>query len=185
MSQNEEVEELDTQVDSEVATDEENEQEGDTPSDDEITYEQALAWKASLEKANKKIAILSKWKKVEKTETIAKTADLSEDAIYDIVKRGNFYENNESAKELRKEIEAIVTASNWKIDRKTALETLSWDSEIEENRKVYGKSLVNGEKVSESWFNPISIDKYDKLSASEQKAYNDKSKAKNGWVVFK
>ncbi len=60
MSQNEEVEELDTQVDSDVATEEENEQEEVTTSDDEITYEQALAWKKSLEKANKKIVALEK-----------------------------------------------------------------------------------------------------------------------------
>ena len=183
MSQNEEVEELDTQVDSEVATDEENEQEDNTPSDDEITYDQALAWKKSLEKANKKIVALEKWKKLEKVETPKET--LSEDNLDALLDKREFYKDNTSAKELREEIEAMVSASKWKVTREKAYAMLSWDAEIEENRKVYAKSVVEGNNWGWTWFSPISMEKYDKLSASEQKAYNDRSKAKNGWVVFK
>lgn len=47
-------------IETDVATEVENIEEDNTTSDDEISYEQALAWKKSLEKANKKIAILEK-----------------------------------------------------------------------------------------------------------------------------
>lgn len=177
--------EMEGDIETDVATEVENIEEDNTTSDDEISYEQALAWKKSLEKANKKIAILEKWKKVEKTEAPATNANLSEDELDALLEKRDFYKTNSQAKELRDEIEAMVTASKWKIDRQKALEVLSWDAEIEENRKVYAKSAIEGNKTSSVWFTPISIDKYDKLSSAEQAAYNEKSKAKNGWVVFK
>ena len=185
MSQNETVEELDTEVQADVATEVEDNQEEDTTSDDEtLTWEELAQLRKdseSLKKANKKIAMLEKGikKAPEQVET-----SLSEDALDALLDKRDFYKTNPSAKELRDEIEAMVSASK-KVTREKAFAMLSWDAEIEENRKVYGKPIVNGEKVSESGFSPISIDKYDKLSASEQKAYNEKSKAKNGWVIFK
>jgi hypothetical protein len=79
----------------------------------------------------------------------------------------------------------MITASKWKIDRQKAFDMLSWDAEVEENRKVYSKSAIEGNKTNSVWFSPISIDKYDKLSSAEQADYNNRSKAKNGGVVFK
>jgi hypothetical protein len=86
---------------------------------------------------------------------------------------------------MKEEIEAMLTASKWKIDRQKAFDMLSGDAEVEENRKVYSKSTIEGNKTNSVWFSPISIDKYDKLSSAEQTEYNTKSKAKNGGVVFK
>lgn len=187
MSENETVEELDTQVESEVATDDDNEQEANTASDDEITVEQALKWKKdseSLQKANKKIAMLEKGKKVEKSETTDSMPKT--EAEYEVwAERRDFYKANSQAKDLKDEIEAMVTASKWRLDRSKAFEVLSGDSEIEENRKVYWKSTVESGKSNSVWFNPVSIDKYDSMSSAEQEAYNAKSKSVKGGVVFK
>lgn len=112
MSENENVDELDTTVtEEEVATSTEDNEEDNTTSDDEISYEQALAWKKSLEKANKKIAILEKGKKVEKTETSSNPANLSEEELDAFLEKRDFYKSNAQAKSLRDEIEAMVTAS--------------------------------------------------------------------------
>lgn len=185
MSQNETVEELDTTVtEEEVATSTEDNEEDNTTSD-EITYEQAMKWKKdaeSLQKANKKIAMLEKGQK-KAPETIS--PDLSEDALDALLEKRDFYKSNAQAKDLKEEIENMVTASKWKLDRQKAFEVLSWDAEIEENRKTYANPIVAWNKSNTVWFNPISIDKYDKLSAKEQSEYNEKSKAKNGGVVFK
>ena len=54
MSQNEAGEEVETEVTTEVEDDQVEE------TTEQITVDQALAWKKSLEKANKKIAILEK-----------------------------------------------------------------------------------------------------------------------------
>lgn len=186
MSENETVDDLDTAVTEEdVATSTEDNEEDNTTSDDEITYEQALAWKKSLEKANKKIAILEKGKKVEKTNDSTNPANLSEEELDAFLEKRDFYKSNTQAKELRDEIEAMVTASKWKVDRAKAFELLSWDAEIEENRKVYSKSTVEWGNTSSAWFSPISIDKYDKLSAKDQAEYNAKSTKAKGGVVFK
>ena len=112
MSENETVDDLDTAVTEEdVATSTEDNEEDNTTSDDEITYEQALAWKKSLEKANKKIAILEKGKKVEKTNDSTNPANLSEEELDAFLEKRDFYKSNTQAKELRDEIEAMVTAS--------------------------------------------------------------------------
>lgn len=186
MSQNETVEELDTEVQTDVATDVEDNQEDDTTSDDEITYEQAKKWQKdseSLKKANKKIAMLEKG--IKKTPEATDTASLSEDALDALLEKRDFYKSNAQAKEIRDEIEAMVIASKWKLDRERAFAVLSGDAEVEENRKVYSRSPVEGGNTSTAWFSPISIDKYDKLSAKEQTEYNTKSTNAKGGVVFK
>lgn len=187
MSQNETVDDLDTQVDTDVATDVDNEQEDDTTSD-EITYEQAMKWKKdaeSLQKANKKIAMLEKATK-KAPEAISPESMPKTEAEYELwAERRDFYKSNANAKDLKEEIEAMVSASKWKLDRQKAFEVLSWDAEIEENRKTYANPIVAGNKSNTVWFTPISIEKYDKLSSKEQADYNAKSKEKNGWVVFK
>jgi len=187
MSENETVEELDTTVtEEEVATSTEDNEEDNTTSDDEITYEQAMEWKKaaeSLKKANKKIAMLEKW--VKKAPETVTPSNLSEDELDALLEKRDFYKGNSQAKELRDEIEAMVTASKWKVDRAKAFELLSWDAEIEENRKVYSRSTVEGWNTSTAWFSPISIDKYDKLSAKDQAEYNAKSTKAKGGVVFK
>lgn len=186
MSENETVDNIDTTVTEEdVATSTEDNEEDNTTSDDEITYEQALAWKKSLEKANKKIAILEKGKKVEKTNDSTNPANLSEKELDAFLEKRDFYKSNTQAKEMRDEIEAMIIASKWKIDRQKAFEVLSWDAEIEENRKVYSRSVVEWGNTSTAWFSPISIEKYDKLSAKDQAEYNAKSTSAKGGVVFK
>ena len=187
MSQNETVEELDTTVTEEdVATSTDDNEEDYTTSDDEITWEQAMEWKKaaeSLKKANKKITMLEKG--VKKAPETINPANLSEDELDAILEKRDFYKGNSQAKELRDEIEAMVTASKWKVDRAKAFELLSWDSEVEENRKVYSRSSVEGGKTSSVWFSPISIEKYDSLSAKQQAEYNTKSTNAKGGVVFK
>ena len=176
--------ENDGDIETEVATEVEDVEEENTTSDDEISYEQAMKWKKdseSLQKANKKIASMEKTKKAPE----AVSSDLSEDALDALLEKRDFYKTNSQAKELRNEIEAMITASNGKVDRQKAFDMLSGDAEIEENRKVYSKSAIEGNKTSSVWFTPISITKYDSLSSAEQKSYNEKSKAKNGGVVFK
>ena len=176
--------ENDGDIETDVATDVEDVEEDNTTSDDEISYEQAMKWKKdseSLQKANKKIASMEKIKKAPE----AVSSDLSEDALDALLEKRDFYKTNSQAKELRNEIEAMITASNGKVDRQKAFDMLSGDAEIEENRKVYSKSAIEGNKTSSVWFTPISITKYDSLSSAEQKSYNEKSKAKNGGVVFK
>jgi hypothetical protein len=106
MSQTEDGEEVDV----DVATDTEDNQEDNTTSDDEITYEQAMKWKKdseSLQKANKKIAAMNKEPK--KTETIS--TDLSDDALDAILEKRDFYKSNAQAKDIKEEIEAMITAS--------------------------------------------------------------------------
>lgn len=178
MSQNE-TEEEEVYVD--VATDTEDDQEDNTASD-EITYEQAMKWKKdaeSLQKANKKIATLEKATK-KAPETIS--PDLSEDALDAILEKRDFYKSNAQAKELKEEIEAMVIASKWKVDREKAFQMLSWDSEVEENRKTYASPIVSGNKTSTTWFSPITTDKYDRLSDADREAYDAKSlKAK--WFI--
>jgi hypothetical protein len=114
MSENETVEELDTTVTEEdVATLTEDNEEDNTTSDDEITYEQAMEWKKaaeSLKKANKKIAMLEKGIK-KAPETTINPANLSEDELDALLEKRDFYKSNTQAKELRDEIEAMVTAS--------------------------------------------------------------------------
>ena len=111
MSENETVEELDTTVTEEdVATSTDDNEEDNTTSDDDVTIEQALAWKKSLEKANKKIVALEKEKKSEKVE--ANDSMPKTEAEYEVwAERRDFYKANSQAKELRDEIEAMVTAS--------------------------------------------------------------------------
>lgn len=113
MLENETVDDFDTTVTEEdVATSTEDNEEGNTTSDDEITYEQAMQWKKdseSLKKANKKIAMLEKGQK-KPTETTT-PANLSEEELDAFLEKRDFYKSNTQAKELRDEIEAMVTAS--------------------------------------------------------------------------
>lgn len=139
--------ENDGDIEMDVATEVEDVEEDNTTSDDEISYEQAMKWKKdseSLQKANKKIASMEKTKKA--PETVS--SDLSEDALDALLEKRDFYKTNSQAKELRNEIEAMITASNGKVDRQKAFDMLSGDAEIEENRKVYSKSTVEGNKTN-------------------------------------
>lgn len=187
MSQNETVEELDTTVTEEdVATSTDDNEEDNTTSDDEITWEEIHRLRKdseSLKKANKKIAMLEKG--VKKAPENVNPSNLSEDELDALLEKRDFYKGNTQAKELRDKIEAMVTASGWVVDRSKAFELLSWDAEIEENRKVYSRSTLAWENTSTAWFSPISIDKYDSLSAKQQAEYNAKSTSAKGGVVFK
>ena len=113
MSENENVEELGTTVTEEdVATSTDDNEEDNTTSDDEITYEQAMEWKKaaeSLKKANKKIAMLEKG--VKKAPEAVNPSNLSEDELDALLEKRDFYKGNSQAKEIRDEIESMVTAS--------------------------------------------------------------------------
>lgn len=181
MSQNEldEVGDIDT----DVATDVENIEEENTTSDDEITYEQAMEWKKaaeSLKKANKKIAMLEKG--VKKAPETITPSNLSEDELDALLEKRDFYKGNSQAKELRDEIEAMVTASKWKVDRAKAFELLSGDAEIEENRKVYSRATVEWGKSNTVGFSPITTAQYDKLSDEQRNSYDEKS-LKIKWFI--
>ena len=110
MSQNELDEDGDIETD--VATDVENiEEENTTSDDDTLTWEELAQLRKdseSLKKANKKIAMLEKDKK---TTVVTETSNLSEDALDALLEKRDFYKNNTQAKELREEIEAMVSAS--------------------------------------------------------------------------
>ena len=169
--------ENDGDIEMDVATEVEDVEEDNTTSDDEISYEQAMKWKKdseSLQKANKKIAAMEKGVK-KAPETV--TWNLSEDELDALLEKRDFYKGNSQAKELRDEIEAMVTASKWKVDRSKAFELLSWDTEIEENRKVYAKATLSGGKSDTVWFSPISVAKFDSLSAKDQNDYLEKYKS--------
>ena len=177
--------ENDGDIEMDVATEIEDVEEDNTTSDDEISYEQAMKWKKdseSLQKANKKIAAMTKEPK-KTTETIS--PDLSEDALDAILEKRDFYKSNAQAKDLKEEIEAMVTASKWKVDREKAFQMLSGDSEVEENRKTYATPIVAGNKSGTPWFSPITTDKYDKLSDADREVYDTKSMKAKGYVDFK
>lgn len=110
MSQNELDEVGDIETD--VATDVENiEEENTTSDDDTLTWEELAQLRKdseSLKKANKKIAMLEKDKK---TTVVTETSNLSEDALDALLEKRDFYKSNTQAKELREEIEAMVSAS--------------------------------------------------------------------------
>lgn len=101
----------DGDIDIDVATEIEDVEEEYTTSDDEITYEQAMKWKKdseSLKKANKKIASMEKIKKA----PVSIESMPQSEAEYEVwAERREFYKSNDSAKELREEIEAMVSAS--------------------------------------------------------------------------
>ena len=103
--------EMDGDIETDVATEVEDVEEDNTTSDDEISYEQAMKWKKdseSLQKANKKIASMEKIKKDPKTNEKMPVSE----AEYEIwAERRDFYKSNAQAKELRDEIEAMITAS--------------------------------------------------------------------------
>lgn len=113
MSQNDNVEELDTTVTEEdVATSTDDNEEDNTTSDDEITWEEINRLRKaeeSLKKANKKIAMLEKG--VKKSPENITPSNLSEDELDALLEKRDFYKGNSQAKELRDEIEAMVTAS--------------------------------------------------------------------------
>lgn len=110
MSQNE-LDEI-GDIETDVATDVENiEEENTTSDDDTLTWEELAQLRKdseSLKKANKKIAMLEKDKK---TTVVTETSNLSEDALDALLEKRDFYKNNTQAKELREEIEAMVSAS--------------------------------------------------------------------------
>lgn len=99
-------------IETDVATDVENiEEENTTSDDDTLTWEELAQLRKdseSLKKANKKIAMLEKDKK---TTVVTETSNLSEDALDALLEKRDFYKSNTQAKELREEIEAMVSAS--------------------------------------------------------------------------
>lgn len=179
-TENEEMEDESTVIDD--STEEETET---SSNEEDITYEQARAWKQSLDKANKKIAHLSKEKKAIEKPTDNESAALDDDSLDELLERRDFYKKNAEAKALKDDIEQLYKTSKGKFSREDIYGKLSGDSEIEENRKVYAKSSVTGKQSSSDSFVAIDIDKYDSMSPTQQKAYNSASIAKKGGVIFK
>lgn len=145
MSETEKTEEVENkEYDSIVVDDDSSEEEIETINEEDITYEQARAWKQSLDKANKKIAHLTKDKKaIEKPVESKETMALDDDSLDELMERRDFYKNNADAKSLKDDIESLYKASKGKFSREDIYGKLSGDSEIEENRKVYAKSSVS------------------------------------------
>ena len=186
MSETEMTDEVENQEDDSIVVDESTEEEETSSNEEDITYEQARAWKQSLDKANKKIAHLTKDKKaIEKPVESKKTVALDDDSLDELLERRDFYKKNADAKALKDDIEALYKTSKGKFSREDIYGKLSGDSEIDENRKVYAKSSVSGKQSSNDSFVAVDIDKYDSMSPAQQKAYNTASKEKFGGVKFK
>lgn len=169
-------------LDEEVDTEEEDAEE----TDEEVTLEDYQKTKAELERAKKKIVALSKLTKKEKeSKETSPKKEVSEDDLDAILEKRDFYKSMPDAGEYKVEIEKLYEASGGKFSRQELYAKLSGDSEIEENRKVYGKPAVSGKQSQNESFSAISLSQYDKLSPSAQKEYNAASKAKFGGVKFK
>jgi len=166
---------------------ESTEEEVETASNEEdITYEQARAWKQELEKARKKIAHMSKDKKATEKETPERESNsLDDDSLDELLDRRDFYKKNGDAKSLKDDIETLYKASKGKFTREDIYGKLSGDADVEENRKVYAKSSVTGKQSSSDSFVAVDIDRYDSMNPTQQKAYNEASKNKFGGVKFK
>lgn len=113
MSENENVEELDTVTEEEVATSTDDNEEGDTTSD-QITWEEIYKLRKdseSLQKANKKIVMLERAIK-KNPDSISPESMPKTEAEYELwAERRDFYKSNAQAKDLKEEIEAMVSAS--------------------------------------------------------------------------
>lgn len=188
MSEKELDEMSEEELDESNANDDSANEEETSSDDEEITYEQAKAWKQELEKARKKIAHMSKDKKaIEKPKDSSKedSKALDDETLDELLDRRDFYKKNTEAKALKDEIESLYKASNGKFSREELYGKFSGDDEVEENRKVYGKSSVTGKQSSSDSFVAVTIDAYDKMSPAAQKTYNATSKEKFGGVKFK
>lgn len=177
--------EMDKKEDEEILDEEVETEEDDADETDEPTLEDYQKTKAELERAKKKIVALSKLSKKEKVSEPAPKKEVSEDDLDAILEKRDFYKSMPDAGEYKADIENLYEASGGKFSRQELYAKLSGDSEIEENRKVYGKPAVSGKQSQNESFSAISLSQYDKLSPSAQKEYNASSKAKFGGVKFK
>lgn len=155
---------------------------------EDVTLEDYIKVKSELERARKKIANMSKDKKLEKvdkTETQPVKQELDEDVLDALIEKKEFYKTHEVSPDIKKEVEDLYSATKGKFSREKILSELTGDSEIEENRKVYSKSAVTGQGSSTDSFREVSIDAFDSMKPDQQKKYIESSTAKFGGVKFK
>jgi len=129
MSENEQVDELDTEEFTDEISDVEETNDDDTPSDRQITWDEVDTLRErskSLDKSNYKIVQLNKEiKRLTANPSAPSTQNLSEDELDLFLEKRDFYKSNTNAKALKEEIEAMVTASKGKVDRDKAYSMLS------------------------------------------------------------
>lgn len=181
MDKQEEEEILDHEAETEDESEDESEDEGT-----DITVDDYKKVVDELSKARKKIAVLSKEKKATKdAPNESKKPEVTEEELETMLERRDFYRSNPDAKEFKDEIEKLHSASGGKFTRSELYAKFSGDDEIEENRRVYSKPSVEGKQAKGETFTALTVKQYDKLTAKEQKAYNEASKAKFGGVKYK
>lgn len=152
---------------------------------DEVTLEDYIKQKSELEKARKKIAHLEKEKKLEKKETPTAKQEIDESVIDALMEKKDFYKSHEVSDDIKKEIEDLYAATKGKFSRAKLLSELTWDAEIDENRKVYSQPAVTGEGSPSSSFREVSVDAFDAMKPDQQKKYIEASTSKFGGVKFK
>ena len=157
--------------------DEEEEQE------DEITWEQAQEWKRKAERAEKAERRLVELKKqLKEKKTYVDKAINSKDEVKRILAEERFYEKNPEAESYRDKIESYQ--NKWLSLEDSFLLATKNDKQIDENREVYGKSIVRWNWSTE-WINLVTVDQYDNMTESEVNKYNKICKSKYGAIKFK
>lgn len=188
VTENEDVD-VDETTDTETENAETEDSTDDSDKSDEITYEQAIQWRAEAaearaekerrEKAEKKLVDL---KKAQKTTHNTQQPTGRED-VRKILAEERFYEKNPEAASYRDKIEAYQE-KGLSLEEAYVLSSRS-DKEVEENRNVYGKSIIRGSQDSTEGIKIVGLDAYDRMTEAEQNKYNDQHKAKYGAVRFK
>lgn len=155
---------------------------GATDTPDEITYEQALEWKAKaerLDKAEKRLVELKKQSKEAKHDAPIG----SRDEVKAILAEEKFYDKNPEAEAYRKKIE-LYQKKGLSLDESYLLATKS-DKEVEANREVYGKWVIKWNAQATEGIKTVSVDQFDHMTVAEQNSYTNSHKARYGTVKFK
>lgn len=172
----------------------EKQEETPTPEDfnpDEITVEQAMAWrkeaaeeKARREKAEKLIVDQKKnlKKDKEKDPTPNNAVDI-EEVVRKVRQEEKFYEANPDAEPYRDKINDY--RGKWLSLEDSYLLASKADREVEQNRSIYWKGFVKwgaawGESVP-----TVSIDTFDRMTEAEQNKYSADMTAKYWVIKFK
>jgi len=150
------------------------------------TYEEYLALKERLEKAEKKIVENKKSAKLNKKESANAETDSSA-SVDELVERKlaerEFYRENPDAKAYKESIDSYVR-KGLSHDEAYMLASKK-DREIESNSNAYGKPQVAGRAEGTESVQLVTVSQFDKMSSSEQAAYLGKTASKFGEVKFK
>ena len=147
--------------------------------EEEITYEQAIAWKERLEKAEK--ALVEK-KRAEKNKKKEDTPINSKEEIKRYLAEERFYDKNPEAESYRENIEKYQE-KGLSLEDSYLLATKQ-DKDVEEKRSIYWKSFIKW-ATNKDELSIVSLDNFDKMPISAQSEYIDKMTAKYWKVKYK